>query len=61
MKKILAATVGMIAFVAFAFQTPAQDLEPNEELVDSSLEITWEGIEDGQALAESDDFVVETE
>lgn len=61
MKKILAATIGLTAFVAFAFQTPAQNVEPANALIDDSLEITWEGIEDGQAIIESDDFVAETE
>ena len=60
MKKILAATIGLTAFVAFAFQTPAQSTE-NVPAIDDSMVITWEGIEDGQATIESDDFVTETE
>ncbi len=60
MKKILAATIGLTAFVAFAFQTPAQSSEELPAIKDS-MEITWEGIQDGQATVESDDFVTETE
>ena len=58
MKKILAATLGLTAFVAFAFQTPAQEVAP--PALDDNMNITWEGIEDGQAVVETSDFVAET-
>ena len=58
MKKILAATLGLTAFVAFAFQTPAPEVVT--PALEDNMEITWEGIEDGQEVVESSDFVAET-
>ena len=60
MKKILAATIGLTAFVAFAFQSPKSK---NEVYInDEPLKITLEGIEDGQIGVEySNDFLSEIE
>lgn len=62
MKKLLAATLGLGAFVAFAFQSPSSEtaeLPLQEEL---PLVITLEGIEDGtSAQVNTGEFLAETE
>lgn len=62
MKKILATTIGLTAFVAFAFQTPNNNPK-NQVLPDEvPLVITLDGINDNLEIgSSSNDFAVETE
>lgn len=62
MKKLLAATLGLAAFVAFAFQSP--DTQKSESPLQDELPlvITLEGIEDGETTqVKSGEFLAETE
>lgn len=62
MKKLLAATLGLGAFVAFAFQNPANKNADSPLQDDMPLVITLEGIEDGEtALTSTGEFLAETE
>lgn len=62
MKKLLAATLGLAAFVAFAFQSPGKKTSEPPLLDELPLVITLEGIEDGQtAKLNTGEFLSETE
>ena len=62
MKKILAATLGLGAFVAFAFQTPETQKSKSLLQQEVPLVITLEGIEDGQtSQMNKGEFLAETE
>lgn len=62
MKKLLAATLGLAAFVAFAFQSPDTQKSESRLQDDLPLVITLEGIEDGETnQVKSGEFLAETE
>lgn len=62
MKKILAATLGLGAFVAFAFQSPNNEKTASPLQDDMPLVITLDGIEDGEsAYVNTGEFLAETE
>ena len=62
MKKLLAATLGLVAFVAFAFQSPSNKTSDSPILDELPLVITLDGIEDGHtALSDVSEFLSETE
>lgn len=62
MKKIIAVTLGLAAFVAFAFQSPNKKASESPLQNELPLVITLEGIEDGQQLnVNTTEFLAETE
>ncbi len=62
MKKILAATLGLGAFVAFAFQNPDNNRQESVLQDEIPLVITLDGIEDGEtAQLNQGEFLAETE
>jgi len=62
MKKLLAATLGLAAFVALAFQSPSKKISESPLQDELPLVITLEGIEDGQtAILNTSEFLSETE
>ena len=62
MKKLLAITLGLAAFVAFAFKSPNKATVQSPILDELPLVITLEGIEDGQtANLYENAFLSETE
>lgn len=62
MKKLLAATLGLGAFVAFAFQSPTNKNTESPLQDELPLVITLDGIEDGEtAQVNTGEFLAETE
>jgi len=61
MKKLLVVTLGLSAFIAFAFSSPVKK-NTETPLLDEPLVITLEGIEDGEvATITNSEFLSETE
>ncbi len=62
MKKLLAATLGLVAFIAFAFQSPNGQATKTSFQNELPLVITLDGIEDGQYIkVNATEFLAETE
>ena len=61
MKKLIAVTLGLSAFIAFAFASPVKKAAETP-IQDEPLVITLEGIEDGAtANISTSEFLAETE
>lgn len=62
MKKIIAATLGLSAFIAFAFASPVNKTDETLFQEETPLVITLDGIEDGEsAKINNEVYLSETE